>query len=100
MPGPTACSPSSGNSRISAFTIIPSRSSGPITRTGATPTRSGFSEAGGNSMPLVVWIVVGDDKRSALAQPEFAHHSLVRAAKDLDDLSVGPAVVLDASNVD
>ena len=32
--------------------------------------------------------------------PEFAHHGLVRAAKDLDDLSVGPAVALDASDAD
>ena len=52
-----------------------------------------------NLDPLVDSIVVRDHKRSALAQPEFAHHCLMRAAKDLDDLSVGAALAVDASDV-
>src|SRR5271169_1236258 len=52
-----------------------------------------------NLDPLVDPIVVRDDKRSAFAMPKFAHHSLVRASKDLDDLSIGPAAALDARDV-
>jgi hypothetical protein len=35
-------------------------------------------------------------KMSTLANPKLAHHGLVRAAKDLDDLTVGAAVLFDS----
>ncbi len=106
MTRPTPSSPFSGNSRISTFTIMPSRSSGTVTSTGVTPTRSRDAEGEGSSMPSgmrIHWRMrssCGTTKFPRLRMRNSPTTVLVGAAQHLDDLAVGAAIALDAGDAD
>ena len=95
---PTPCSPSSGNSRISTFTIMPSRSSTDLicarrhAHAVGEVRRARNLHALRNLDPLLNALVGRNHEVAALADAELADHGHVRAAQNADDFAFGPAV--------
>ena len=99
--GPTALLAVFGKSRISTFTIIPSRSSGLFTTHRLHAHAVAASRAVGNLHalrnldPLLDAIVERHHEVAALANAKLPDDGLVGAPQNADDLAIGPAVRLD-----